>query len=292
MHPDLNYGLWGNDKPIVVFYGETGSGKTTALVRLINYLHNEQRYQYSLCKTFHDHYYGGLGINFSIPETEFKKQLNANIHETEGTATACLCNIMNNKGPICRFLELPGEDVFSVKMEPERAQILAAHGGMDVFEKQYLNDILKIQDYQKIWVFFMDIDMLQTHRRFASLYINHITDIANRLNEDDKMIFVINKEDVVRQKYAPVLAKGSEFYINNLFGGFLDQPPFTTESHFLGFTNRRKHFRVVPFCSYTIEGRGADMEGNPQSPVVVPSSSAYPALLWQTIDDAIMNRFD
>jgi hypothetical protein len=291
MHPDLNYGLWGNDKPIVVFYGETGSGKTTALVRLINYLHNELRYQYSLCSTFHDHYYGS-GTPFSIPDSEFKKQLNCSIDKAEGTATACLCNIMDNRGTKCRFLELPGEDVFSVKTEPEKADILVAHHGMEVFKKQYLNDILRIQDYKKVWVFFMDIDMLETHKAFANLYINHITDIANNLNEDDRMIFVINKEDIVRIKYAPVLAKGFEFYINRLFGGFLDQPPFTTESHFLGLTSRRKHFRVIPFSSYTVEYRGLDMEGNPQPPVVVPSSGAYPALLWQTIDDAIMNRFD
>lgn len=291
MHPDLNYGLWGNDKPIVVFYGETGSGKTTALVRLINYLHNEQRYKYALCKTFHDHYYNGLGIDFNIPNAEFETQLNVRIDKVEGTATACLCNIMNNKGPICRFLELPGEDVFSVKGDALPADVVALPAG-PIFKKQYLNDVLTIQDYKKIWVFFMDIDMLETHKAFARHYVNHITNIANSLNEDDKMIFVINREDIVRKKYAQVLAKGSEFYINSLFAGFLDQPPFTTESQFLMFTNRRKHYRVIPFCSYTIEGRGEDMEGKPLPPVVVPSSSAYPALLWQTIDDAIMNRFD
>ena len=290
MHPDLNYGLWGNDKPIVVFYGETGSGKTTALVRLINYLHNERRYKYSLCPTFHEHYYSNLGVDFSIPNAEFAKQLNVSIHKAEGTATACLCNILDNKGAICRFLELPGEDVFSVKTEPERAQILV-DVPKAIFKKQYLMDVLKIQDYQKVWVFFMDIDMLQTHKNFAQLYVNHITDIAKNLNEDDRMIFVINKEDIVRMKYAPVLAKGSEFYVNSLFGGFLDQPPFTTESHFLGFTNRKKHYRVIPFCSYSYEYVAADMEGKPQPPLIVPSSSAYPALLWQTIEDAIMNRF-
>lgn len=290
---NMNNGLWGCEKPIVVFFGETGCGKTTALVRLITFLHenNNYKYSYELCKTFHRHYYPTEPI-YTV-RAEFDKQFEVGIQEVEGTALSCFCNIMDGSEIVCRFLDTPGENLFSVSQEAHKANALKS--GENVFQYQYLNDILYTNDYQKVWVFFMDIDMVHKHKAYAEEYLQNITRIANRIvnneSENDKMIFIINKEDKVREMYGPVLKHGCEAYINNLFNNILAEKPFTTETSILGIKRKKKHFRAIPFCSYTVKLRGKDMEGKPLPPEYELGSDAYPDDLWHTIQDAILYKF-
>ena len=287
---NLNDGLWGDQKPIVLFFGETGCGKTTALVRLVSFLHKNYGYSYKLCDKFHNHYYPNEPI--STVHSEFDKQFNVGIQEVEGTAMSCFCRIQNADGDtICRFLDTPGENLFTIPVAAQGANVI--RNDIPIFKHQYLNDILKSTDYKKVWIFFMDIDMLGTHKAFVPEYLENIKRIAKSIegNENDKMVFVVNKEDQVRDKYGPVLELGCEAYINSLFGNILANKPFTTESSFMGFRREKKHYKAIPFCSYTVETQGKDMMGN-QLPTRYPlSSEAYPAVLWQTILDAILNKY-
>lgn len=289
---NLNNGLWGDpEKPIVLFFGETGSGKTTALVRLMTYLHS-MNYSYDLCDKFHNHYYSNEPI--STVHSEFDKQFDVEIQKVEGTALSCFCKIKDAEGTVlCRFLDTPGENLFSVKDDVRKSKIMK-NVNSPIFKYQYLNDILDTKDYKKVWIFFMDIDMLLTHKEYANDYIENITRIAQKSegNENDKMIFVVNKEDRVRDMYGPVLQQGCEAYINNLFNNILARKPFTIETtNFLGLRSKKKHFRAIPFCSYTVEVKSADMEGNQLPTEYSLSSEAYPAVLWQTIQDAFLNKF-
>lgn len=292
MDIDLSNGLWGDpQKPIVVFFGETGSGKTTALVRLITYLHQNMGCSYDLCEKFHKHYYPKEPI--STVHSEFDAQFDVEIQKVEGTALSCFCRIKDaNETVICRFLDTPGENLFSVKDDVRKSKVMKGMG-TSVFKYQYLNDILNTKDYKKVWIFFMDIDMLLEHKEYAGEYLENITKIAKSIegNDNDKMIFVVNKEDRVRELYGPVLEQGCEAYINGLFDNILTKKPFTTETSTFGFKNKKKHFKAIPFCSYTVEVKSADMDGNQLPTEYNLSSEAYPAVLWQTIQDAILNKY-
>lgn len=292
MEINLDNGLWGNQKPIVIFFGETGCGKTTALVRLMTYLHQTMGYTYDLCDKFHNYYYTKEPI--STVHSEFDKQFDVEIQKVEGTALSCFCKIKDAEDEVlCRFLDTPGENLFVTKEDAHKSKSMKGQANSSIFKYQYLNDILETKDYKKVWIFFMDIDMLHDHKVYAAEYIDKITKIAKVIenHEDDKMIFVVNKEDKVKEFYGPVLEQGCEAYINGLFGNILTKKPFSTESSFLGRKKIVKHFKAIPFCSYMVYGQGADMEGNPLPAKYELSSEAYPAVLWQTIQDAFLNKF-
>ena len=289
---NLNDGLWGDQKPIVLFFGETGSGKTTALVRLITYLHQKEGYSYDLCDKFHRHYYPKESI--STVHSEFDAQFDVEIQQVEGTALSCFCKIKDSEeNVICRFLDTPGENLFSVKDDVRKSKVMKGMASSSIFKYQYLNDILGTKDYKKVWIFFMDIGMLLEHKEYAGEYLENITKIAKSIegNDNDKMIFVVNKEDRVRELYGPVLEQGCEAYINGLFDNILIKKPFTTETSKFGFKSKKKHFKAIPFCSYTVEVKSADMEGIQLPTEYNLSSEAYPAVLWQTIKDAFLNKF-
>ena len=289
---NLNDGLWGNTSPIVVFFGQTSCGKTTALVRLIKHL-SGKNYKYDLCNQFHDHYYP----NYDYGEIDkfFAQQLDSKIQEVKSTSAFSLCNIyeLSPNGrdvPVCRFLESPGENLFPVSTTPSLANALHAGNG-NVLKYQYLLDILNTEDYKKIWVFFMDPDFMDVHSAHMPSYVSDIKTIASSI----KRIFLVDKEDEVRRKLEKKYGRrvsdfipNDEAYVNQFFNSILKDPPFTTQN-FFGMD--KKHFKVVPFRSFDTIIKGLDSEGNQLPTEYRESASSYPDKLWQTIQDAIMNRF-
>lgn len=295
-HINLNDGLWGNTSPIVVFFGQTSCGKTTALIRLIKYL-SGKNYKYDLCPQFHDHYYP----NYDYREIDafFASQLDREIQKVESTSAFSLCNIYEKSPngrdiPVCRFLESPGENLFPVSTTPSLADALRVGNG-NVLKYQYLLDILNTEDYKKIWVFFMDPDFIDIHSAHMPSYVNDIQTIASSLKRNDNIVFLVDKEDEVRMKLERKFGRrlsqvipNDEAYINEFFNSILKDAPFTTQN-FFGMD--RKHFRVVPFRSFDTIIRGLDSEGNQLPTLYQESDSSYPKILWKTIQDAIMNRF-
>ena len=288
---NINDGLWGCNKPIVIPYGQTSSGKTTALVRLIKYLQDND-YSYNLCNTFHRHYYPDVKIDQI--QSFFTKQLTRPINEIEGNADAFLCNINKGNEAICRFLESPGENLFALQDAAEN-DIYRDGGIMIEDEFQYLLDIINNRQYKKIWVFLMDPGFTQDLKREKPAYIARIKQIAKTLGPNDNVIFLVNKYDKVTKSFAPIIEEeGLKGYINHLYDGILDMEPFTSKTirWWWPFSEKTvEHFRIVPFCSYDeiIQAKGTDGKRLPTQ--YDYSDKVYPQNLWNTIKDAIMNKF-
>ena len=286
---DFNHGLWGCDKPIVVTYGQTSSGKTTALVRLIKYLKeqvgSDEKCAYELCYTFHDHYYPN--VPFSQIENFFETQLKSPINDIKGNADAFFCNIKHKGDVVCRFLESPGENLFALK-EASEANIYRDNGFVIEREFQYLVDIMNSK-YKKIWVFFMDPGFTKELKDEKPAYIERINQIVQRIGANDNIIFVVNKDDLVTKKYAPILKEGGyKGYVNLMYDGILSMEPFTTRG-FLG--NKKEHFKIVPFSAYKMTPQGLNTDGSQKPILLEMGDPSYPKELWKTIQDAINNRF-
>lgn len=287
-------GLYGSDSPIVIFFGQTKSGKSTALVRLIKYLYDTQ-YTSDICPTFHNYYYPKKvpnQITLQQVQTDFDNNLTCEINNVKSTAYRYLCNInpLGAGTAECRFLEAPGEDLFALQ-NAEKTNIYAQAGGN--VQYAYLNDIINTTSYKKIWIFFMDPEFTNELQNSNAAYINAIQNIPIR--EEDNVIFVLNKEDLVKQDpiAAPILKKGYKVYINAKYGNILTKEPFTTETYkwwrFWSQHQKKEHFRVLPFCAYTDKTvRNLNEDEEISHPLSDPS---YPQNLWDTIQAAINNEF-
>lgn len=289
---DINNGLWGCNKPIVITYGQTGSGKTTALVRLIKHLQANE-FSYGLCETFHRHYYPNVKIEQI--ENFFSQQMTRSINKIDGNADAFLCNIKSeNEGVVCRFLESPGENLFALREAAE--QDVYRDGGIVIEnEFQYFLDIINTRQYKKIWVFLMDPGFTNDLLREKPAYIARIKTIAKTLGENDNVIFLVNKDDLVKKHYGPIVKEyGYKGYINKLYDNILDMAPFTTETVRWWWPFSKKaveHYRIVPFCSYDVDRKGKNTDGGQMAAEFPLSDPSFPKKLWDTINDAIMNRF-
>jgi len=290
---DINDGLWGCNKPIVITYGQTGSGKTTALVRLIKYLQKEG-HSYTLCEKFHEWYYPNIEIDRI--ENFFSEQMTRPINEIDGNADAFLCNINSEKehGIICRFLESPGENLFALKEAGEK-DIYKEGGFIIEDEFQYLLDIINNRKYKKIWVFLMDPGFTKELKEEKPAYIARIKSIAKTLGSNDNVIFLVNKDDLVKKHYAPIIQEeGYKGYINKVYDDILDMEPFTTETIRWWWPFSKKvveHYRIVPFCSYDVNKKGKNTDGSQKATEFPLSDPSFPKKLWDTINDAIMNKF-
>jgi len=287
-------GLHGNNTPIVVFFGQTSSGKTTTLVRLINYL---QGYKWNLCRTFHNQYYPDIDIDAA--ENFFRMQLDADIDKVKGNEDFFLCNLYKKDGsrliPTCRFLESPGENLFSVSGEASHADDTNADNN-GLSEYQYFKDVLNTK-YKVIWVFFMDPDFLDEHKTRINTYIGNINEIAAKRElkgHHDSFIFMANRKDVIMKKVTKIinapaenLVRDAESYINTAFEDIMKKSPFTIG----GLFSSSKHYRALFFQSFEYRERGLDHEGNRQTSECIEGNSSYPKELWKAIQDAIDNKY-
>lgn len=286
-------GLWGDKSPIVIPYGQTSSGKTTALVRLIKYLQKHE-HSYELCKYFHGHYYPE--VDHETIKGFFTKQMQGPINDVKGNADAFFCNIKKSgNGTICRFLESPGENLFALQKAADQ-DIYRDNNIVIEDEFQYLLDIIETKAYKKIWIFFMDPGFTAELKKEKPFYISRIKQIARTLGPNDNVIFLVNKADLVMGKYGPIIKdKGYEGYINEQYENILKMEPFTTETIRWWWPFSKKivtHYRIVPFCSYDVVSRGRDANsGNRQSTIYEEGNSKYPKDLWKVINEAIMNKW-
>lgn len=283
-----NNGYDGASAPVVIFFGQSTGGKTTALVRLIRFLN--QKYRTEVSETFHNHYYGHKrNITFDDIKKEVEEQINIRSYDDIlGTKERALVNIIKKEGSNyhCRFLEVPGEDFVNLHE--------SGHIGVGTAEKRldYLEDAMSCK-YKKIWVFFFDVDFTSNPELIKSKddYVSAMKGIE--IGPNDKIIVLLNKVDKVKigdaQKSLP--PNECENFINDNFNNVLKEKPFSTKRwSFFGLRDPYvRHFELLGYSSYYLKktkkiGEEATLE-------VIESEGDYPNALWNTIDRAINNRF-
>ena len=281
-------GYDGANAPIVIFFGQSAGGKTTALVRLIRFLN--KKYRPEVSETFYNHYYGHrVDITFEDIKKEVETQLNTPSYgDIMGTKERALLNIIKREGSNyrCRFLEVPGEDFVDLHN--------AGHISVGAVEEHldYLEDAMSCK-YKKIWVFFFDVDFKSNPDLIESKddYVSAMKGI--KIGPNDKIIVLLNKVDKVKIGDAKESLPPSEYedFINNNFNNILKEKPFSTKQwSIFGLRDPyNKHFELLGYSSFHLEdskkiGVAAALE-------IVESEVDYPKVLWNTIERAIDNRY-
>ena len=283
-------GYDGASVPIVIFFGQSAGGKTTALVRLIRFL--TKKYRPEVSETFYNHYYGHReDITFEEVENEVETQLNTpSYDEIIGTKERALVNIIKREGNgnnyHCRFLEVPGEDFVDLHK--------AGHIDVGAAEKNfdYLEDAMSCK-YKKIWVFFFDVDFTSNQELIQSKddYVNAMKGI--KIGPNDKIIVLLNKIDKVKIGDAKTSLPPSKYedFINDNFNKILKSKPFSTKRwSIFGLRDPyNRHFELLDYSSFRLKKtKKIGVEATLQSE---ESEDKYPKALWNTINRAINNRF-
>ncbi|MCH5311340.1 MAG: hypothetical protein J1E57_05205 [Prevotella sp.] len=284
-----NHGYGGVNAPIVIFFGQSAGGKTTALVRLIRYLQT-QRYKFELSETFHNTYYGHLK-EFSIKDIESEVTTQVNVASYDyiaGSKERALINICNCKNDcVCRFLEVPGEDFINLH---EASKIGV---GNQNTQYDYLKDVTDCE-YKKIWVFFFDADFA-TNEELKKSMLGYIAAIQKiKIGPNDKIIVLLNKIDKITKGDSKNPIQESEYaeFINANFDSILLEEPFATKrwSCFGLMEPYKSHYELVGYSSFHMEQSNSfrtEVTWIPKE-----SHEIYPQKLWKTIMRAIDNRYE
>ena len=281
-------GYDGVSAPVVIFFGQSEGGKTTALVRLIRFLN--KKYRPEVSETFHNHYYGHReDITFDEIKDEVETQLNTPSYgEILGTKERALVNIIKKEGSnyYCRFLEVPGEDFVDLHK--------AGHIGVGAAEENldYLEDAMSCK-YKKIWVFFFDVDFASNPklRKSKDDYVSAMKGV--KIGPNDKIIVLLNKVDKVKIGDAQTPLSPSEYegFINDNFDKILKEKPFSTKRwSIFGLRDPyNRHFELLGYSSFHLKKtKKVGVEATWESE---ESEDDYPKALWNTIYRAINNRF-
>lgn len=281
-------GFGGVDAPVVIFFGQSAGGKTTALVRLIRFLN--KKYRPVVSETFHNFYYGHReDKTYEDIKNELESQFNISSYDKiVGTKERALVNIIRREGNVyfCRFLEVPGEDFVDLHK--------AGHIDVGISDDKYdyLKDAMSCS-YKKVWVFFFDVDFTSVPELMESKddYINAMKGIT--IGQNDKIIVLLNKVDKVKRGDAQTSLSPNEYesFINENFDNILKEEPFSTKQwDIFGIRDPyEKHFELLGYSSYHLKktnkiGVASTLESE-------ESDDNYPKTLWNTIDRAINNRF-
>lgn len=282
-------GFDGANAPVVIFFGQSAGGKTTALVRLIRFLNKKFRPEVS--ESFHNYYYGHTGVAFDDIVKEVEGQLNAPSYgDIMGTKERSLVNIIsqnqNESDYQCRFLEVPGEDFIDLHA--------AGHIGVGgvASKLDYLSDAENCA-YKKIWVFFFDVDFTSNPELMASKndYVNAMKNISIGFN--DKIIILLNKVDKVEIGDAKKNLPPSEYenFINENFDNVLKGKPFSTKRwSIFGLRDPyKRNFELLGYSSFHL--KKTHKVGTNPTLEIEESGDEYPRKLWETINRAIQNRY-
>lgn len=282
-------GYDGVNAPVVIFFGQSAGGKTTALARLIHFLY--RKYRYEVSETFHNHYYGHMEdeeITFENIKGEVETQFNVPYDKIVGTRVRALVNIIKREGDNyhCRFLEVPGEDFIDLHK--------AGHIGVGPKEEKldYLEDVMSCH-HKKVWVFFFDVDFTSNPELVRSKddYISAMKDI--KIGAKDKIIVLLNKVDKVQIGDAknPLSPSEYETFINRNFDKILQGRPFSTPQwSIFGLRNPfKRHYELLGYSSF--HNKKINKIGVGLTSEINESDNDYPSTLWDTIDRAINNRY-
>jgi GTPase SAR1 family protein len=256
-------------EPIVVLFGPTACGKTSLSLRLMLYLHSIGYY----FDTDHGLRFNGLDEDFygRMWHQDVITRLEAGIYLPQGGPSIPLltCAIHKERAKF-QILDMPGE-----------------HCKCPL--PVYLNNLIHLSN-KVILVFVLDFTNDDWNRVHHINLFSDIYDTASAFSstkKDFKTLLVVNKVDCMNMNTNT--QQNLEHIVNSQLGNILQLSPFTTEKKYLGVRRIRKKYRVIPYSSYECYS-SIDMDGNETSEYII-SSEMYPALLWKTIQDALMDSF-
>lgn len=266
--------LGGANTPIVMMFGPSNAGKTVALSRLAKYFKDtlgdvvvdrtfrtDEYYQKSLCKKY-DEFLESIDPNRPIntPDADF---LAINFNERGQT-----------KGPICKFIELPGESLYKVDTP-------LANQPFPLYLRQIFN-----HPARKIIVFTVPLPDPQTDAagamrdeqfdRFCAR-IRMVISFNPGLKRDSYIFAVTKADEQVSLVQGAVVANRAAFR-----DALISRPGF--DNVVKALKDARHRLVVVPFSAGqmvpTVNGQTALAVGD----------NAWPKMLWGEIRNAITGR--
>jgi len=245
--------------PLIIFFGPRAVGKTTTIVRLLDFL---GKYYIEADNRFRsDSEYRNTIIAFE----QMRRNITFAPHRT-GRMDVLLLNVIYQGNVFCQFLEAPGEHYFD----------------RDVPNKEYPAYLSKIldSDYRKIFIFFFEPNMFNSdhHRKNYAIKIARL--VREKLSVSrDHAIIVSSKCDLEPYfKYGKPITREFRKALYN-------QQAFRVLADALMIGNSFGRVPFVPFCSgnYLDEGTG--------NIVFTPSPDHYPKKLWEEIYRGVRGKW-
>lgn len=214
--------------PIVIFFGPASSGKTMALLRMIQYFYQNKKYHYSADPIFrpsYDRHYQRMCKNLNaLANNNYAPAPNDDI-------SFMLVTIYDEGGKaILQILEAPGEHYFNPAVP-------------DAPFPAYIEQIIHSIPNRKIWCYFIEQDWKDQSDR--NNYAAKISQMQS-LTPHDKVIFLFNKCDRHMYQYDNNGHPKVDLYIRK------------AEQQYPGIFNRYKNtgiakilfgqYRFIPVC--------------------------------------------
>lgn len=270
----------GRGEPLVLFFGPPSIGKTVGLIRLIKYLTLEARQKFAyivLGAEFRsDAAYLGSDGNPGIRDRFVSWIESGNDNPPPGTKgdqflAVTITNKLESDRPVCTFVELPGELLFTTK---EKGKALSN-------APQALSDILGNPNRRKVVLFMMPINVIgENHVELPADdyvdYCNHVVDLCLETFNPlvDTFAFVVPKADKHKKGIVnkePVV----EYFRDALTSDRAFQVIYDT------FEKRNMKISIIPFSACS-PFKGGDGAGK-----CAASNPIWPMLLWDNINQLI-----
>lgn len=247
---DITVTISDTQAPIIILFGAKSSGKTMTLVRLTNYL-RENNYQVIPDRVFrdgNDRGYQQMCDNFDNVITDNHAANSTNMIEF------MLVKVIDpQKRTICQILEAPGEHYFD-ETNPNKQF------------KPYIMEICRNEN-PKTWIFITEKDWAKSQIR--QLYATKIQNMQTHINHRDKVIFMCHKADKHSHLFDRGKPNDKAFYndIKNQYPGIFNK--YIRKGIFW-----TKHdFKFVVFSAGSFSSTNHYTKGK----------DFYPAKLWDAI---------
>lgn len=245
--------------PVVVLIGPPASGKTVALIRLINYLDNKNikvEPNYGLIDSEEYVKVCDRFMTMAISPTTTPPRT--------GSVEFLLLNVFKDNAPFCQILEAPGEAYFSP----------GNPGNPDY--NYYISKILFQSHYKKTLVFFFEDNMLDNSTKRAA-YARRAADIIGRIDtKKTRIIFLYNKADRHSE-----LMNGGRVNKKVLKDKILNNPSYRVLREAI---NASRGMKPIMFLAYS---GGSFHSGSDGVERWALSQNHYPECFWANISESI-----
>lgn len=255
--------------PIVVLFGPPQCGKTMVMLRLAEYLQNQNGYSFEAVKDYRPHY----DTAYKDACVHLKDRLNSKwaAKKNEGM-DFMLLKVYYEGSPVVQILEAPGEGYYDPDKPHEH----------DRDFRPYVQNTIINSPNPKIWVFFTEPDWKEMAQRREYIAKVQLRDIRTRIIKGGRNVIVLfNKIDET-----PLFTSTGGFNLDSAIDFVNGQYPDMLEEY------RNKHFITKYFrpynCSFIPFQTGTykeviDPETNQPRLRYNPTVDEYPASLWNAI---------